>query len=153
MTTLRCLMLYGTVLLPLTAGAAIPELAEYRGHVVWLDFWASWCGPCQQSFPWMQRIQQRYGGQGLLVVTVNLDHNRKEADRFLAGFPHDFAVRFDATGGLPTKMNVKAMPTSFLLDSAGNVVATHTGFKTIDEGRYEAELEQLLMRRPRDDRP
>jgi cytochrome c biogenesis protein CcmG, thiol:disulfide interchange protein DsbE len=129
---------------PLACNAAAPELAEYRGHVVWLDFWASWCGPCRQSFPWMQRMQQRFASQGLVVVAVNLDHQQKEADRFLAGFAHDFTVRFDSAIAFATKMNVKTMPTSFLLDSAGNVVATHVGFKPADEQRFEAEVEQLL---------
>jgi cytochrome c biogenesis protein CcmG, thiol:disulfide interchange protein DsbE len=93
----------------------------------------------------MQRIQQRFGDRGLIVVAVNLDHQRKDADRFLSGFSHDFAIRYDA-GTLPTSMNVKAMPTSILLDSAGNIVATHVGFKTADENQYEAEVEQLLAR-------
>jgi thiol-disulfide isomerase/thioredoxin len=94
----------------------------------------------------MQRMQQRFGDKGLIVVAVNLDHQRKDADRFLAGFSHDFAIRYDAAGTLPTSMNVKAMPTSILLDAAGNIVATHSGFKTTDENQYEAEVEQLLAR-------
>ena len=126
--------------------AAIPDLHEYRGHVVWLDFWASWCGPCRQSFPFMQRIQQRYADKGLIVVAVNLDHDRKDADRFLSQFSHDFAIRYDAAGTLPMSMKIKVMPTSFLLDAAGNIVATHTGFKTTDESSYEIELEQALAK-------
>jgi cytochrome c biogenesis protein CcmG, thiol:disulfide interchange protein DsbE len=144
--TAFCSTVLGAFLFPLISNAAIPELAEYRGHVVWLDFWASWCGPCRQSFPFMQRMQQRFGDKGLIVVAVNLDHQRKDADRFLAGFSHDFAIRYDAAGTLPTSMNVKAMPTSILLDAAGNIVATHSGFKTTDENQYEAEVEQLLAR-------
>jgi cytochrome c biogenesis protein CcmG, thiol:disulfide interchange protein DsbE len=136
------------VLFSLTVRAEIPELAEYRGHVVWLDFWASWCGPCRQSFPWMQRVQQRYADRGFLVVAVNLDHTRKDADRFLAGFSHDFTVRFDAAGELPTRLKVQAMPTSLLLDVAGNVVATHSGFKPTEEREYEAEIERLLPGSP-----
>jgi cytochrome c biogenesis protein CcmG/thiol:disulfide interchange protein DsbE len=124
--------------------ASESELAEYRGHVVWLDFWASWCAPCRQSFPWMQRLQQRYADRGLLVVTVNVDHDRRSAERFLRAFPHGFIVRYDPAGTLPSRMNAKAMPTSFLLDAAGNVVASHTGFRTTDETEYEAEIEALI---------
>lgn len=91
-------------------------------------------------------MQQRYADQGLIVVAVNLDHERKNADRFLAGFAHDFTVRFDSAAVIPTSMNVKAMPTSFLLDPAGNIVATHIGFKLKDEKQYEAEVRQLLAR-------
>jgi cytochrome c biogenesis protein CcmG/thiol:disulfide interchange protein DsbE len=140
-----CSALLGVFLVSLGANAAVPELAEYRGHVVWLDFWASWCGPCRQSFPWMQSMQQRYASQGLIVVAVNLDHQQRDADHFLAGFAHDFTVRFDSAAALASSMNVKTMPTSFLLDSSGNIVASHVGFKQRDEKRYEQEMEQLLM--------
>jgi cytochrome c biogenesis protein CcmG/thiol:disulfide interchange protein DsbE len=92
----------------------------------------------------MQRMQQRYASQGFIVVAVNLDHQQKDADRFLAGFAHDFTVRFDGATTLATSMSVKSMPTSFLLDSAGNIVATHIGFKPTDEQRYEAEVKQSL---------
>jgi cytochrome c biogenesis protein CcmG, thiol:disulfide interchange protein DsbE len=136
----------GMCLLSLRAIAGTPDFAEYRGHIVWLDFWASWCGPCRQSFPFMQRLQQRYADKGLMVVAVNVDHERKEADRFLSGFSHDFTVRYDAAGTLPASMNVKVMPTSFLLDSAGNIVATHVGFRATDEKLYAAEVEALLVR-------
>jgi cytochrome c biogenesis protein CcmG, thiol:disulfide interchange protein DsbE len=127
-----------------SAEAEIPELAQYHGRVVWLDFWASWCGPCQQSFPWMQHIQQRYADRGLIVVAVNLDHDRRDAERFLRTFSHDFPVRFDPEGALPTRLNVRAMPTSFLIDARGDVHATHAGFKPADEASYEAEIERLL---------
>jgi cytochrome c biogenesis protein CcmG, thiol:disulfide interchange protein DsbE len=134
----------GLLLVASECAASEPDLAEYRGHVVWLDFWASWCAPCRQSFPWMERVQQHYAGRGLLVVTVNVDHDRQSAERFLAGFPHDFIVCFDPAGHLPSRMNAKAMPTSFLLDATGKVVASHTGFRPTDETEYEAEIEKLL---------
>jgi len=91
-------------------------------------------------------MQQRYASRGLIVVAVNLDHQQKDADRFLSGFAHDFTVRFDSATTFATSMNVKTMPTSFLLDSSGNVIATHIGFKPRDEKLYEAEVEQLLTR-------
>jgi len=143
---LPCSLLHAILLFPYMSTAASPQFAEYHGHVVWLDFWASWCGPCRQSFPWMQRVQQRFADRGLLVVAVNLDHEKRDADRFISGFPHDFSIRFDRAGIWPTSMHVKVMPTSFLLDAEGNVVSTHTGFKPEDEGKYESEIEQLLMR-------
>ena len=58
--------------LPLPAGAPGLKLADYRGKVVYLDFWASWCGPCRQSFPWMNEIQEKYGKEGLAVIGVNV---------------------------------------------------------------------------------
>jgi cytochrome c biogenesis protein CcmG/thiol:disulfide interchange protein DsbE len=141
-------VLYAAFLSACMADAALPQLSAFRGHVVWLDFWASWCGPCRQSFPWMQRIQKRFAERRLLVVAVNLDHERSDADRFLAAFPHDFSIRFDPAGIWPTSMHVKAMPTSFLLDSDGNVVSVHAGFNPANESKYESEIEQLLSRTP-----
>ncbi|HIK70555.1 MAG TPA: TlpA family protein disulfide reductase, partial [Pseudomonadales bacterium] len=59
------------------------KLSDYNGKVVYLDFWASWCGPCKLSFPWMEQMYQKYGSQDLAIIAVNLDQDRKLADRFL----------------------------------------------------------------------
>jgi cytochrome c biogenesis protein CcmG/thiol:disulfide interchange protein DsbE len=126
------------------AQSAPIELNDYRGHVVLLDFWASWCGPCKQSLPWMQSVQRKYAGRGLIILAVNLDHNRQDAERFLSGFSHDFQIAFDAKGDLPTRLHVTTMPTSFLLDRSGSVRFTHVGFNTANETAYEAEIERLL---------
>jgi cytochrome c biogenesis protein CcmG, thiol:disulfide interchange protein DsbE len=143
--SLTVILLWLGLLLVASEGVASePALSEYRGHVVWLDFWASWCAPCRQSFPWMEHVQQRYADRGLLVVAVNVDHDLQSAERFLAGFPHDFIVRFDPTGDFPSRMNAKAMPTSFLLDARGNIIARHAGFRPTDETEYETEIEKLL---------
>ena len=65
-------------------------LERMRGKVVYVDFWASWCGPCRRSFPWMNEMQQKYGEQGLVIVGVNVDKKRSDADRFLAQLPATF---------------------------------------------------------------
>jgi cytochrome c biogenesis protein CcmG/thiol:disulfide interchange protein DsbE len=68
----------------LLAQAEAPlDLNTFRGRVVYLDFWASWCGPCRQSFPWMENLKSTYAAQGLEIVTVNLDSDRADADKFL----------------------------------------------------------------------
>src|SRR5689334_21183120 len=62
------------------------DLSPLRGRVVYLDFWASWCAPCRQSFPWMESMQQTYAAQGLSVLAINVDHDRADAERFLKEF-------------------------------------------------------------------
>jgi thiol-disulfide isomerase/thioredoxin len=122
----------------------LPELKSLRGQVVYLDFWASWCAPCRQSFPWMNVLQTRYAGRGLTVVAVNLDHERVDADLFLKRLPPDFQVRFDPQGNWARYFKVEGMPTSVILDRAGKPRFTHIGFNNRDTPVYEAQIQQLL---------
>jgi cytochrome c biogenesis protein CcmG/thiol:disulfide interchange protein DsbE len=119
-------------------------LEEYRGRVVYLDFWASWCTPCQQSFPWMQSLKDTYQAAGLEVMAVNLDRRRADAERFLTTKRTDFDVRFDPQGLMAEAFKVKGMPTSVLIDRHGTVRFTHIGFRPIDGPAYEAQLKLLL---------
>jgi cytochrome c biogenesis protein CcmG/thiol:disulfide interchange protein DsbE len=121
-----------------------PELGEIKGKLVWVDFWASWCAPCRRSFPWLNEIQARYGRQGLEVIGVNLDNERSAADKFLKDVPARFTLRFDPAGKLAEKFDVQAMPSSFLLDSSGNVLASHAGFRLADSAKYESEIRNAL---------
>jgi len=120
------------------------DLARYRGRVVYLDFWASWCAPCRQSFPWMQAMKEAYEGEGLTVVAVNLDHDRADAERFLERFRPGFEVRFDPQGALAEQFRVAGMPTSVLIDRHGVPRYTHVGFRTADRAAYESQLRDLL---------
>lgn len=120
------------------------QLDAYRGRVVYLDFWASWCAPCQESFPWMQSLKRTYERDGLAVVAVNLDRRQGDADRFLAKQPVDFEVRFDPRGLMAEAFEVKGMPTSVIIDRHGTVRFTHIGFRPKDAPTYEAQLKLLL---------
>jgi cytochrome c biogenesis protein CcmG/thiol:disulfide interchange protein DsbE len=127
------------------ADAAVPAaLAPVHGKVVWVDFWASWCSPCRRSFPWLNEMQRRYGKQGLEIIAVNLDEDRKLANEFLAETPALFEVRFDPSGHLAKEFDVQAMPSSYLLDSSGKVLGRHLGFKLADAGRYEKDIRSAL---------
>jgi len=120
------------------------ELGELKGKVVWVDFWASWCVPCRHSFPWMNKMQEKYGAQGLQIIGVNLDDDKSAADKFLRETPATFTLRFDPTGTLARKFDVQAMPSSYLLDAAGNVIGKHFGFKLGDAEDYEAQIRAAL---------
>lgn len=128
--------------LPGATGAA--NLAALKGKVVYVDFWASWCGPCRQSFPWMNEMQRKYGAQGLQVVGINVDARRSDADRFLSEVPASFALAFDPKGDQARKAGVKGMPTALLVGADGKVVTLHQGFREQDRAELEATLVAAL---------
>lgn len=121
-----------TFVLPTAKGETV-ALDKLRGKVVYVDFWASWCGPCRRSFPWMNDMQQKYGGKGFVVVGVNVDKKRADADRFLAQNPANFTIAFDEAGATPAAYAVKGMPSSYLVDPSGKVTFVERGF--LDESK------------------
>lgn len=120
------------------------KLAALRDKVVYVDFWASWCGPCKQSFPWMNEMQTKYGAQGLTIVGINVDKKRADAEGFLKGTPANFTVAYDEKGGTPTAYQIKGMPSSYLIDRNGKVIATHAGFRPEEAAALEAKLRAAL---------
>lgn len=121
-------------------------LDALKGKTVLVDFWASWCGPCRQSFPWMNDLEKRYGGKGLAIVAVNLDKDREFANNFLAEVPASFTVAFDPSGKTAESYKVKAMPTTFLISPDGKLLATHTGFDAKHAPEFEAQIAEALPR-------
>lgn len=127
--------------------AATPDpldVARYRGKVLYLDFWASWCGPCRQSFPYMKRLSSYYVSKPFALVAVNVDHSRQNAEAFLAAFGPDIQVVFDPAGRLAQKFGVREMPTSVLIDKSGRVRFVHNGFYESQELFYDAHVSELL---------
>jgi thiol-disulfide isomerase/thioredoxin len=124
--------------------AADLDLAALRGRVVVLDFWASWCVPCRQSFPWLESLHERLGDRGLVVVGVNVDRQRKAADKFLAEHPVTFPVVFDPKGELAKAWDLQGMPTSFLIGRDGTTRTTHVGFRESERDELEAAVVALL---------
>jgi len=120
------------------------ELLGLHGRVVYLDFWASWCTPCRQSFPWMESLHDAYQAEGLSVVAVNVDSVHSDAERFLQSYHTGFDIRFDPKGALAERFKVEGMPTSVLIDRHGVVRYTHIGFRPLDQQTYEQQLRQLL---------
>ena len=120
------------------------KLSSYQGKLVYLDFWASWCGPCKQSFPWMSEMQSRYGSKGLRVVGVNVDQKTADAQTFLTNNPARFDVAFDASGQVPRSYAIKGMPTSVLIGPDGKVLMVHSGFRDEQQGELERQIKQAL---------
>lgn len=120
------------------------DLNAYRGKVVYLDFWASWCVPCRTSFPWMSQLQAELGPEGLVVIAVNLDRVRAEADQFLQHSPPGFEVVYDPGGVTAQKFGLRGMPTSFLIDRNGVVRLRHEGFLRADQPALAARVRSLV---------
>lgn len=120
------------------------DLAPYKGKVVYLDFWASWCGPCRISFPWMGEMQSRLGGDGLVVIAVNVDREKARADDFLKRNAAPFKIVYDPAGALASRYAIKGMPTSVLIGRDGKIRYVHTGFLEKQENAYRAHIAELL---------
>lgn len=127
----------------ITVGATL-DLQDYRGKVLLLDFWASWCVPCRRSFPWMNEMQEKYEAQGLVIVGVNMDAEAADAEKFLHEFPANFQIIKDPSGELAKKFDVIAMPSSYVIDRNGQIVERHLGFKVKRQGEYESLIQSVL---------
>ena len=125
--------------LPTASGTV--ALDALRGKVVLVDFWASWCGPCRQSFPWLGKVAERYEAKGLVVVAIDLDKDRTLAERFLREQKPPFTVAFDPAGRAAEAFGVETMPSSFLVNRAGQVVYSHPGFYPQDVDTFEKRIE------------
>lgn len=122
-------------------------LHELRGRVVYLDFWASWCVPCRESFPWMKSLERQYGRAGLSIVAINVNRHRQAAERFLRVFRPNFTVVFDPHGRLAKKYGIIGMPTSFLIDRHGKIRFTHVGFFLDRRAEYIRQVRELLAQK------
>ena len=134
----------GAAVPPLPAAPRWPVLDTLQGKVVLVDFWASWCGPCLQSFPWMNGLHAEHADDGLVIVAVNLDQDRALAEAFLKKVPAQFRVEYDQEGKLARQFGVEAMPTSFLIGRDGTVRARHAGFRAKQREGREQEIVRLL---------
>ncbi len=126
------------------ANAAGLDLAPYKGKVVYLDFWASWCNPCRESFPWMNGLQETLASKGFVVIAVNVDHDRALADRFLQQNPAQFKIVYDSEGAIAEQYDFKDMPTSILIGRDGKVRYVHAGFFPEKKRTYLAHINELL---------
>lgn len=134
-------------------GDTFPDLATFgldgtlpdiKGKVVVVDFWASWCGPCKESFPAMNDLQKKYGDK-LAIIAVNVDENAADKEDFLKHNPANFTVLRDAKQKLVDKVEIGTMPSSFVVGKDGKVRFAHAGFHgDTTKKEYEQQIESLL---------
>jgi len=120
------------------------KLSDLRGSVVYVDFWATWCPPCRESFPWMESMHQRYQELGLEVVAISLDQKRDLIENFLKAHKASFTILHDSEGDSAEAFQVKGMPSSYLVDRKGNIRMRHAGFNDGDKADLESQIKQLL---------
>ncbi|CED59386.1 Thiol:disulfide interchange protein DsbE, putative [Moritella viscosa] len=120
------------------------NLEDYRGKVVLVDFWASWCTPCIRSFPWMDEMVEKYGEKGFVVIAINMDQESILATKFLQRYPNKLTIAFDPQGAVAEQYEIMGLPNSFILNKKGEIVYKHIGFRLAELDKYEAEILSLL---------
>jgi len=139
----------------LKVGDSFPDLAGFKlegklpdslkGKVVIVDFWASWCQPCKESFPAMNELQKKYADKGLVIIAVNEDEESSDMKDFLKDNAATFTVVRDAKQKLVGEAGIQTMPSSFVLDATGKVRFAHSGFHGAETRKeYEQQIESLL---------
>ncbi len=120
------------------------RLSDLRGRVVMLNFWASWCGPCRQEMPLLDKLSRRYEAAGFTLLGVNVDAEKKLADRILREIPVGFDILYDPTSKVSELYKVDVMPSTVLIDCDGNLNYLHRGYVPGDEDVYKSRVKKLL---------
>ncbi|MDH4054239.1 MAG: TlpA family protein disulfide reductase [Gammaproteobacteria bacterium] len=120
------------------------RLSEYRGEVVMVNFWATWCGPCRQEMPLLDELYQRYERVGFNLLGVNIDDDSRKAMKMIEELGVNFPVLFDSRKEVSKLYEVEAMPVTVLIDREGNVRYVHHGYKPGYEEKYLDQVRSLL---------
>jgi thiol-disulfide isomerase/thioredoxin len=132
-----------TFSLPSRGGATI-DLTQYKGQVVMINFWASWCVPCRQEMPLLESIYKKYKPLGFTLIGVNVEPDQKDAEGFLKQTPVSFPVLFDAKSQVSSLYNVQVMPTTVFIDRKGNVRLVHQSYQPGAENLYLDQIRTLI---------
>lgn len=119
-------------------------LADLKGEVVMINFWATWCGPCRKEMPHLEALHQRYKDLGFTLLGVNVEDNQKGALQFLEETPVSFDVLFDPANKVSALYDVVAMPSTVMVDREGNMRYIHQGYQPGYENEYQTQIRALL---------
>lgn len=120
------------------------KLSEYRGQVVLLNFWASWCGPCRTEMPLLENIHQKYKKLGFTVMGVNVEEDNAKAKNIVKDNKLTFPILFDTENKVSELFQVSAMPSTIIIDRSGNMRYLHKGYKPGDEAEYAKWIKKLV---------
>jgi peroxiredoxin len=129
--------------LPSSTGENV-RLAEQRGQVVMLNFWASWCGPCRQEMPLLDAMFQRYSSAGFVLYGVNVEEDNTDAIKLIKQLGVSFPILYDAESKASSLYQVDAMPTTVLIDKKGQIRFVNRGYKAGDENKYRDQIRELI---------
>jgi thiol-disulfide isomerase/thioredoxin len=120
------------------------SLSQYKGQVVMINFWATWCGPCRQEMPLLDAMYQKYKRMGFTLIGVNVEPDSKAAEEFLKKVPVSFPVAFDPDSSVSKLYAVQGMPSSIIIDRKGNARVIHRGYRPGDENVYLDHIRKLV---------
>lgn len=120
------------------------SLNQYKGQVVMINFWASWCGPCRQEMPILEKLSARYKPMGFTMIGVNVEPDSALAANWLKSTPVTFPILFDTKSEVSKLYSVAGMPTTIIVDRKGNLRWMHRGYKSGDENEYLDQIRALV---------
>ena len=120
------------------------SLAQYKGQVVMLNFWASWCGPCRQEMPLLESIYKKYNKMGFTLLGVNVEPDSNAANEWLKATPVSFPILYDRDSKVSKLYDVAGMPSTVIIDRSGKLRVLHRGYKAGDENEYLDSIRTLI---------
>jgi peroxiredoxin len=120
------------------------SLAQYRGQVVMINFWASWCGPCRQEMPLLESIYKKYNRMGFTMLGVNVEPDSNAANDWLKATPVSFPILYDRDSKVSKLYDVAGMPSTVIIDRSGKLRVLHRGYKPGDENEYLDSIRTLI---------
>lgn len=120
------------------------KLSDFKGQVVMINFWASWCGPCREEMPLLEELYSDYRKAGFVLLGITIDEDVADAEGFLKKSPVSFPILSDPKGEVADLYNNQAMPSSYFVDRRGNLAHLHKGYKPGDEKNYKSVIRKLI---------
>ncbi len=120
------------------------SMSDFRGKITYVDFWASWCGPCRLSLPALNSLNQKFADEPVQFLAISIDVVEEDAWDFLARYRVDYPVVIDTEGDIARMFAVDGMPPGYLLDAEGRVREIHIGFKRGDELKLAESIKKML---------